>query len=139
MVLTCKIIFFKWSIKCNIGVNKFEDSTYPHQNEFYHLRSYDEKYYNPGEIFRRLFEAVTTEMMTKLMNPNVEISFEDAKAVYLEKQNEEKKFIDGLLILGLDMSSDYSEVTLKFFFFKLNSFNDSRELSYPNSSDSPKL
>jgi hypothetical protein len=78
-------------------------------------------------------------MMTKLMNPNVEISFEDAKAVYLEKQNEEKKFIDGLLILGLDMSSDYSEVTLKFFFFKLNSFNDSRELSYPNSSDSPKL
>jgi len=56
-------------------------------------------------------------MTTKLINANVEISFEDAKAVYLEKQNEEKKFIDGLLILGLDMSSDYSEVTLQFLFF----------------------
>jgi hypothetical protein len=73
-------------------------------------------------------------MMTKLMNPNMEISFEDAKEIYLEKQNEEKKFIDGLLILGSNMSSDYSEVTLQFFFlffFKLNSFNDSKELSYP--------
>ncbi len=75
-------------------------------------------------------------MITKLMNANVEISFEDAKAVYLEKQNEEKKFIDGLLILGFNMSSDYSEVSLQFFFlfsffFLLNSFNDSRELSFP--------
>ena len=56
-------------------------------------------------------------MMTKLMNDNVEISFEDAKAIYLEKQNEEKKFIDGLLILGFNMSSDDSEVTLQFFIF----------------------
>ena len=110
------ILFLNWSIKCNIGVNKFEDSTYPHKNEFYHFRSYDEKYYNPGEIFRRLFEAVTTEMTTKLINANVEISFEDAKAIYLEKQSEEKKFIDGLLILGFHMSSDYSEVTLQGFF-----------------------
>ncbi len=88
----------------------------PTKMSFYHFRSYDEKYYNPGEIFRRLFEAVTAEMITKLMNSNVEISFEDAKAIYLEKQNEEKKFIDGLLILGFNMSSDDSEVTLQVFF-----------------------
>jgi hypothetical protein len=55
-------------------------------------------------------------MTTKLINANVEISFEDAKAIYLEKQNEEKKFIDGLLILGFNMSSDDSEVTLQVFF-----------------------